>query len=222
MITPLLAALLAAPPFAVLELFTSEGCSSCPPADTLLTELGREPGVLALAFHVDYWDRLGWVDPFGSPEATARQHAYGRRFGAGRIYTPQLVVNGRRELVGSDAGEARLAVVAARALPVTAQLTLEGEPARGEARWRLEGAGAGQVLNIALVERGLSVAVPRGENGGRTLRHEHVVRAFRTVPATEVGAVTLDVPTTAKRENLRMIIYLQDPTTLAITAAARL
>lgn len=225
MLTPLLAVILAAPPvpagFALLELFTSEGCSSCPPADDLLATLGKQPGVLAVAFHVDYWDALGWPDPFASGQATARQRAYGLRFGSNRIYTPQLVVNGRRELVGSEADEAALAVAAALATPATIALSLEGEPAKGEARWRLVGVTPGQVLNLALVEGGLSVAVPRGENGGRTLRHEHVVRAFRSVPATEAGQVTLPVPGDARKENLRMIAYLQDPATFAILAAAR-
>jgi hypothetical protein len=93
----------------VVELFTSQGCSSCPPADALLGELARRGDVLALGFHISYWDGLGWRDPFSSQSSTDRQRAYARLLGTGQVYTPQMVVDGRREMVGSD----RAAVLAA-------------------------------------------------------------------------------------------------------------
>ena len=98
----------------VVELFTSEGCSSCPPADALLGELATRPNVLALSFHVDYWDRLGWKDPFSSPEATARQQHYARLLGLDTVYTPQIVVDGSWEAVGSDQAAVERALDQAR------------------------------------------------------------------------------------------------------------
>src|SRR6201989_1052779 len=98
----------------VVELFTSEGCSSCPPADALLAELSARPDVLALSFHVDYWDRLGWKDPFSSPDATRRQHGYADLLGLATVYTPQMVVDGRWQAVGSDRNELEQALGSAR------------------------------------------------------------------------------------------------------------
>src|ERR1700738_4364691 len=98
----------------VVELFTSEGCPPAPPADALLAELTSRPDVLALSFHVDYWDRLGWKDPFSSREATRRQHRYAELLGLATVYTPQIIVDGRWQAVGSDRGEVERALDAAR------------------------------------------------------------------------------------------------------------
>ncbi|MEZ4469959.1 MAG: GNAT family N-acetyltransferase [bacterium] len=215
------------PGFAVLELFTSEGCSSCPAADATLDALGRAARadgqrIFTLAFHVDYWDQLGWPDPFAHPEATERQRKYAATLGGGRIYTPQLVVNGRSELVGSDASRARMAVASALATPGTVHLTLDGDPRTGVARWRVEGAPAGAVLQLALVEGGLAVDVKRGENAGEKLSHDNVVRVFRSLALTEPrGEATLLVPAAARPGHLRLIGYVQDPVSLAILAARR-
>src|SRR5215470_2470293 len=104
-------------PPVVLELFTSQGCSSCPPADALLGELAQRPGIVALAFHVDYWDYIGWKDPYASPTNTQRQHDYAVALGLHMVYTPQMVVDGRTDVVGSERGDVETAIGRAAAGP---------------------------------------------------------------------------------------------------------
>ncbi|MEM1053905.1 MAG: DUF1223 domain-containing protein [Bacteroidota bacterium] len=181
---------------ALVELFTSEGCSSCPPADAVLTRIASEPqpGVLALAFHVDYWDRLGWRDPFGSAAFSDRQRTYAPTLDR-RVYTPQVIVNGTHGMVGSREREVRQAISDALAVPAEAVLTLTATRA-GEtvtATPHVQDPQDGTVLHVTLVQREARTDVTRGENGGRQLEHSNVVRAMKTL---EPGAssVRLDVP----------------------------
>src|SRR5690606_9121092 len=111
----------------VVELFTSQGCSSCPPADALLSELAAQPGVIALALHVDYWDYLGWKDSFASPAFSARQKAYAKSFGRRSIFTPQMVVQGRQALVGHDAPSVLSAIAEGLTEQATVNLALRRE-----------------------------------------------------------------------------------------------
>src|SRR6266436_3034015 len=149
----------------VVELFTSEGCSSCPPADALLAERASRPDVLALSFHVDYWDRLGWKDPFSSREATERQNRYATLLDLATVYTPQIVVDGRWQAAGSDRADVERALDRARRdrrdVPVTLALD------RGQARIGLgpHGDGVDAVLLIGFDRRHVT-AVRRGENSG--------------------------------------------------------
>lgn len=163
----------------LLELFTSEGCSSCPPADEVLAELDDASGqTIALAFHVDYWNELGWVDPFSRPAFTDRQQAYARAFGARGMYTPQLVVNGVREFVGSSRGEAKAAIGVASVVPTSTHLRLAIDgtsPGKWLVAYDVTGAPAGATLYLATTRRRATTEVPRGENKGRTLHHVHVV-----------------------------------------------
>src|ERR1700757_5382922 len=162
----------------VVELFTSEGCSSCPPADALLAELAGRPDVLALSFHVDYWDRLGWKDPFSSPAATERQQRYAELLRLATVYTPQMVVDGRWQAVGSDHTKVQRALDAARHTVAEVQVALA--IGGGLAHIKLGAAGdpvLGDVLLIGFDRRHVS-AVQRGENGGRTLAHVDVVRGI--------------------------------------------
>jgi hypothetical protein len=164
----------------VVELFTSEGCSSCPPADALLSEIARSrPDVLPLAFHITYWDRLGWPDPFALRAATARQEDYAHVLGLDSIYTPQMVVDGRLDVVGSDRGGVFAALHrAASAAPPPVPLRL----ARAGGQVTLEvGEGArGREATVVLVgyDPAHRTAVAHGENAGRTLTESNIVRGL--------------------------------------------
>lgn len=195
-----------APPagLAVVELFTSEGCNSCPPADELFTRLAREADaasgrVLLLAWHVDYWDRLGWKDPFALAAATPRQQAYARAMRAAGargvgVYTPQVIVNGVEGLVGSDEPLARDAIARAAAKAPPTPLTISARRAGDDITLDAHAPAAqpGARVVAVLVEDGLTSAVAAGENAGRTLRHDRVVRAEASAPLTD-GRATLSL-----------------------------
>ena len=164
----------------VVELFTSQGCSSCPPANAFLNELSKQPSdVLALAFHVTYWDYLGWKDPFSLPVATDRQAQYGRRFGDGS-YTPEIVVNGAAGLVGSYRDEVNSAIAKARTQNVTAaEVNLVARD--GKASIDIgAGKGAARVMLVGF-DREHVTAIGRGENRGRTMAEANIVRSFRPI-----------------------------------------
>lgn len=216
---------------AVVELFTSEGCSSCPPADAVLARLAadaRDRGlaVYPLAFHVDYWDRLGWRDPYSSKANTDRQYAYAAALGAaGQVYTPQMVVNGTAAFTGSNGREADRQVAAALGRPPpAAAVAMKAEATdAGAVRvgYDVSGAPAGAVLNVAVVERGLETKVPRGENAGRTLRHENVVRAFEVIPLDKAaGSVEVKVPAGVNLKNAAVVGFVQDAKRMTVSGAA--
>ncbi|MFE0756642.1 DUF1223 domain-containing protein [Inquilinus sp. NPDC058860] len=169
----------------VVELFTSQGCSSCPPADALLATLADRPGVLPLAFHVDYWNRLGWTDPFSSAWATARQSAYAAQMGSGQVYTPQAVVDGGRDVVGSDREAMESAIADARSDPsvplaLTASdsaLQVAVDPA----------APADAVLWLVGFDDRHETPVRRGENAGQTLVDRNVVRSLTRLDGWSPG-----------------------------------
>jgi hypothetical protein len=164
----------------VVELFTSQGCSSCPPADAYLVELSKgRRDVLPLAFHVTYWDQLGWKDPFSLPAATERQSQYGRRFGDGS-YTPEIVVDGAAGMVGSHRSAVASAIERAKRESVTAaavSVTRNGKLVSIEVG---SGSGNGRVLLIGF-DREHTTPIGRGENGGRTLTEANIVRSIRPV-----------------------------------------
>lgn len=177
----------------VVELFTSQGCSSCPPADALLTRLQQaDPDLLPLDLHVTYWDRLGWKDPFSFAAVTARQREYSAGFGQNSVYTPQLVVDGRYQAVGSDAEAVRQAIARARAAAAAVPLSLVQDA--GGLRVRA-GAGAGRgTLLLVGFDRTHTTPVRNGENDGRTLTETNVVRALVPAGAWSGQAVELAAP----------------------------
>jgi hypothetical protein len=209
----------------LLELFTSQGCSSCPPADRLLTELSADPRVITLAYHVDYWDDLGWKDPYSAAAYTARQRVYVRALRSGGPYTPQMVVNGRVAFVGSRRGQADVAIREALSKPAACEVTIESaSPGRGTVSvgYRVRGAAAKDQVVVALVERGIERRVGAGENKGRTLRHEDVVRALVMRPAaTGAGRVELAAPPGLDLGRASVVVVVQRPGSLEITGAAR-
>ena len=216
-------------PFAVVELFSSEGCSSCPPAERLLAEIAADArrggrNVLTLEFHVDYWNSGGWTDPFSARAYTQRQEQYQRALGEGTLYTPQMIVNGTHAFVGSDRGEARRSVDAALARPGAVQVSLSAATARGGTRveYQVRGAPDDAVLCVALVESGLVSRVLRGENTGRTLTHESVVRAFTTRPLAghAAGSLELGAGSPAAGRARQAVAFVQAPRTMAILGAA--
>ena len=217
-------ALSASEPIVVVELFTSEGCSSCPPADRLLLDFaGREDDRLfPLAFHVDYWNRLGWTDPFSDRAYSERQRAYARVVGSGRVYTPQMIVNGETEFVGSRRAQAEQALQRALAQPAasTVALSVSVKERTVDVGYTVADAPADAVLNLALVQQRAEQDVPRGENAGRTLAHANVVRAFATVPAGN-GTHRLDLPRGLRAETALVIGYVQIPTTMEVVGASR-
>ena len=216
----------------VVELFTSEGCSSCPAADAALRELETAqsvPGVeiIALGQHVDYWNRLGWKDPFSSPQFTERQRDYAAGFGTGS-YTPQAVVNGRYEFVGSQRGKLAEAIAQAARVPrATVALSRPGTSTLGIKVSNLPASTAATEVLLALTETGLSSQVGRGENSGRLLRHAAVVRALRplgslTADGTFAVTTPLSLNPVWKTENLRAVVLVQEKASHRIVGVAAL
>ena len=171
-----------AEPRSVVELFTSQGCSSCPPADRLLGELARDPDVLALSFPVDYWDYIGWKDTLAQPAFTARQKAYAAARGDGQVYTPQAVVDGVAHAVGSDRGEIQHAAagLAGRKGVLSVPVRLSGSPGALKVEIGAAGADAPRAAEVWLlqVQHSKTVAIGRGENTGASVTYTNVVRSM--------------------------------------------
>ncbi len=205
----------------LLELFTSEGCSSCPPADAMVLRLLAEQPVegvevVALSEHVDYWNRLGWRDPFSAGLFSARQEAYAP-LAAGRIYTPQVVVGGSFAVPGNDSGSVRSALQAAAGQPrgkVALQVRRDGGKSITVAA-RAEALPQEGTLLVAVVEDGLAVRVTAGENEGRTLPHAAVVRVLQSLGESKAGRaqgeVRLALEPGWSADKLRVVAFVQRP-----------
>lgn len=221
----------------VLELFTSQGCSSCPPADRLLSTLGEESFdqavVIPLAWHVDYWNYIGWSDPFSSSAFSARQQEYARAMKAAQVYTPQLVLDGKNQLVGSSERAVRAEIArqlneADRAMvsigsfdPSTTEIAVDVSVSLST------DVSAGKLgLRVVLFENDIRTTVKRGENSGKTLRNDHVVRwasphyPVQKIPNESVYTVGIPVEEEWQRQNLGVAVFVQDSETLEILGAA--
>jgi hypothetical protein len=222
----------------LLELFTSEGCSSCPPADRLLALFDQKqpvPGadLIVLSEHVDYWDRLGWKDPFSSSLFTARQQEYSYRLQGEGVYTPELVVDGRFGFVGSDGHKAASAIQEAMREPKISIAISDASRDGNQVTARIEVPGAEQsfkggrgILYIALADNRAESQVARGENAGRSLAHVGVTRVLKRVGTIDLGAATarnvmVAIKPGTGANGSRLVAFIQDAQTgrvLAVTA----
>lgn len=183
-----------APPV-VVELFTSQGCSSCPPADNFLGELAQRPDVLALAFHVDYWNYIGWTDPFASKLATQRQRDYSQRLALRYVYTPQMVINGAAEGVGAEPETINPLIKAAADESGPRAVTALARGGNGRLSVHIDAGTPPEPAAIWLVgfDREHSTRVLHGENEGRTLKDYQVVRSFQEIGTWNGAALDLEV-----------------------------
>jgi hypothetical protein len=209
----------------LLELFTSEGCSSCPPADRLLEILDQKQPVagadlIVLSEHVDYWDRLGWKDPFSSSQYTSRQQDYTNKYNFDGVYTPQLVVDGRFGCVGSDGREASSAIQKAireRKIPIEiSNVSRDGNQVRAHIELPADQSfkGGHAILFVAIADNRAESRVARGENAGRSLTHVAVTRVFKQVGTIELeSASAKDVSLSVQpgANGSRLVAFIQDP-----------
>ncbi len=211
--------------FAVVELFTSEGCSSCPAAERTLAKIKDEykQNVCVLEFHVDYWNYLGWKDEFSSKEYTLRQQKYASVLHTGSTYTPQAIINGNQEMVGSDYTKISSAIDKSLSKTSANQISLSAATAQGTVAVNYNVANLkNQLFNIVLVKKAATVNIKKGENGGRQLEHHNIVLSLNTI-ATEnaKGTAMVNLPAGVKPDEVYIIAYAQQKSNWATTGAAQ-
>ena len=209
---------------AVLELFTSEGCSSCPPADRLLPQLASlDPNIIPLSFHVDYWNNLGWKDPFSSSAFSERQQEYGRRFNLESIYTPQLIINGEYELVGSNRASAEADIKKLLEEKTSVKIGIDKIKKSNNkllVNCHLEGGWPKSNILAAIVQKHAEINVKAGENKGIKLSHTNVVRTFIKQEAKQKLNFEIEIPNDLADDNFELVIFTQQKTDLKITGVA--
>lgn len=214
--------------FAVVELFTSEGCSSCPPADALVAKVQKESAdkpVYILAFHVDYWNRLGWKDVFSSHDYSSRQYQYSHRLKS-EVYTPQVIVNGHTEFVGSDEKSLRNAIKTGLEKPAKTELSLNNikvEGNKANVQYHAAGAVNSSNLLIALIEKNATTKVQSGENGGRTLSHVQIVMQLKSTALKNNanGTESMVLPHGFDPQKFELIGFVQSISNGEITGATK-
>jgi hypothetical protein len=209
--------------FAVIELFTSEGCSSCPAADQLMATLlsDYKSNVYILSFHVDYWNRLGWNDRFSDASYSERQNQYASVFHLNSIYTPQVVINGLKEFIGSDKKRLYNSINEQLKKENSDDFSISMEQSGNSISVKYKtNAVKNQMLNIALIQSNAETKVMRGENSGRTLLHVQVVRGFKTIfSAGKEGITSFDIPEDLTSKDIGIIAFLQNQKNLQIINA---
>jgi hypothetical protein len=202
----------------LVELFTSEGCSSCPPADQLLAQL--DPQAIVLSEHVDYWDHQGWKDRFSSPAFTQRQESYARQFNLGGVYTPEMVIDGAAEFNGSDAQRAANEISRAERRPkatVRLSRTVAGFSVE------VDGAPGPAAVFLALAEDSGTSQVSAGENNGRSLHHVAIVQSIRKIGSVKRGAgFSQEIPLPPEAASARVVVFLQESGPGRVSGAAML
>jgi len=216
-------------PVVVLELFTSQGCSSCPPADALLRRLKEEPSgkrLFPIAYHVDYWNYIGWADPFSREEYSRKQKEYAAKFLSGTIYTPQLVINGREGMVGSDARKIESRITYYSGMPATNSVTLtlkRNGASSVQLGYRIAGSLEGRQIRTVLVLDERTTSVQRGENRGRELINANIAIAeSRESLQAEKGEIFLPIPGEVRPGETLHAIVITEKVNGDITGAARL
>ena len=194
-------------PLAVVELFTSQGCSSCPPADHVLGELAQERDIIALSYHVDYWDYMGWKDIFGRAENSQRQRVYAHRMKKKNVYTPQMIINGKVDVVGSRPMDVAKAVMNAkkRAMPVSVKITPVAQGLLVSAASNGLQNGTYDLIAVAITPKA-EVQIKRGENRGKTIRYVNVVRDFKPIGQLSNGQASLTVPAV---DGAKLVVFVQ-------------
>ena len=218
----------------LLELFTSEGCSSCPPADRLLetfdkTQPFSNAELIVLSEHVDYWNRLGWQDPYSSAQFSARQHEYADKLNRDDVYTPQLVIDGQFELVGSDRAAASSAIQNAareRKIPIViSNVVRQGSQITTSITLPAQTQNSKGILYVAIVSERAESHVARGENAGRSLAHVAVTRVLKQVGSVDLASsstreVTLAIPAGVEADHARIVVFIQDTKSARVLGVA--
>jgi hypothetical protein len=212
--------------FAVMELFTSQGCSSCPPADELLGKYAAQnnPNIIPLSFHVDYWNRLGWKDSLSDAAFSQRQRNYANQIENSSVYTPQLVVNGATEMVGSEANKIDMAVKNALGAKPPVTIVVSSREIKNDAiviGYTITGNIDTADLLALVVQVKASTKIKAGENNGATLASYNVVKSMLTIPARPSGSCSLTIPSSFDKDNCRVVLLIQRRDNLTITGAVK-
>ncbi len=210
--------------FALVELFTSEGCSSCPPADAIFNDLVQknDPNVFAIAYHIDYWDRLGWKDAFSKKEFTDRQNDYATYFKNNSVYTPQIIINGQNEFVGSS--NDKLTNACKNYIKAENGIDLKSiiKNQKLNISFSITGSIEDKVLTLVLVQKTATVSVKRGENEGKKLLHTNIALSINYIALkNSLGSTNIDIPNKLLKEEYFILGFIQNKNNNKITGITR-